>query len=407
MKPKAPRDRYIGPYSVREFLDAFLPCHGQLPDTPVVDTEKLRKVTEVESKDDMLEPFISAMQECAPGMTFEAEANDRDNKMGAQTGDYNVVSDVCLYSGEHETDVDPSPVLELCIIFRSSTAYDPFDDSNVMMTTSDSKGSVSPSSPFERDHSTRGNQTKSQITSTALAHLEAHFRAFVFSVLILKDEARLIRWDHAGAIVTNRFNYVDNSHLLVEFFWRFAHLTRGERGHDASMRGLELQMFSGGFGRVTGVSSDVEARCVLDLQALSRRVKARKLYGNQVRGRLECPPPVELRGRDWKSAGVFGEREATADSKESGRQRDNRGGEGGYKILLGPAGRTLTNFGSAKETMQGVLDALQGLRHAYKKAKCMHRNICPENILLTEQGRGFLIGWDLCAIDEKHSGESA
>ncbi|KAI6035705.1 hypothetical protein EDC04DRAFT_2704481 [Pisolithus marmoratus] len=376
MKPKAPRDRYIGPYSVREFLDVFLPCHGQLPDTPVVDNEKLRKVTEVESKDDMLEPFISAMQECAPGMTFEAEANDRENKMGAQTGDYYNV---------HETDVDLSPVLELCVIFRSSTAYDPFDDSN---------GSVSPSPPFERGHSTKGNQTKSQITSTAHAHLEPHF-------------PRLIRWDHAGAIVTNRFNYVDNSHLLVEFFWRFAHITRGGRGHDASMRGLELQMFSGGFGRVTGVSSDVEASCVLDLQALSRRVKATKLYGNQVRGRLECPPPVELRGRDWESAGVFGERKATADSKELGRQRDNRGGESGYKILLGPAGRTLTNFGSAKEMMQGVLDALQGLRHAYKKAKYMHRNICPENILLTEQGRGFLIGWDLCAIDEKHSGESA
>ncbi|KIK14830.1 hypothetical protein PISMIDRAFT_75386, partial [Pisolithus microcarpus 441] len=66
-----------------------------------------------------------------------------------------------------------------------------------------------------------------------------------------------------------------------------------------------------------------------------------------------------------------------------------------YKILLGPAGRTLTSFNNAKEMVAGVLDAMRGTCHAYKTAGLLHRNICPDNILLTEQGRGFLIGWDV------------
>ncbi|KAI6097037.1 hypothetical protein F5141DRAFT_987375, partial [Pisolithus sp. B1] len=77
--------------------------------------------------------------------------------------------------------------------------------------------------------------TKSTIISTALTELDTHLRAFVFSVLILNNEACLIRWDRTGAVVTNRFNYVDNSRLLVEFFWRFAHLMHGERSHNPSV----------------------------------------------------------------------------------------------------------------------------------------------------------------------------
>lgn len=142
------------------------------------------------------------MQECTPGMTFE-EADDRDSEIRAGTGDCNVVSDVCLYSEKPETDVDFSP-LGLCVMFRPSTAYDPFEDPHSAATpTSNSKGSVPPSPPFVRDYSTRGSQTKSQFTSNAFAQLETHSRAFAFSVLILKDEARLIRWDRAGAVVTS------------------------------------------------------------------------------------------------------------------------------------------------------------------------------------------------------------
>lgn len=402
MKLKTPKGNYIGPFTVRDFLEVFLPCKEQLPDTTVVDTEKFRKVAEAESKSEL---FLSALEACSSGMIFK-NANDRDNKVGARTGEHSVVPNACLYSEEHESDVDPSP-LELCIAFKHGTAYDPFDDPSPNVTKANgSQDSISTSLPFEKDYSTRGYETKSAITSTALNELETHFRTLVFSALILEDEVRLIRWDRAGAVVTNRFNYVNNTRLLFEFFWRFAHLMYGERGHSPSVRSLELRISSGGLGRATCVSPDEEASVALDLQAVRRRVKARKLYGSQVRGRFQCPPPVQLRGRDWDWEGIVGEHENMADSKALGNQQDNRDREAGYQILLGPAGRILASSGSASEMMQGVLDAFRGTSYAHLKAGLMHRNICPGNILLTEQGRGFLIGWDLCALIEEQTSES-
>lgn len=138
---------------------------------------------------------------------------------------------------------------------------------------------------------------------------------------------------------------MDHSKLLAKFFWRFTHLSRGEQGHETSIRGLKLCTLSRKLGRATRVSPDEEASCVLDLQALRRRVEARKLDGKQVRGRFECPQPVELRGRNWRYEGIFGECEAKAGSKGTAGKRDDREGEAGYKILLGPAGQPLTSFG--------------------------------------------------------------
>ncbi|KAI5990261.1 hypothetical protein EDD15DRAFT_2282339 [Pisolithus albus] len=393
MKLKTPKGNYIGPLAVRDFLDVFLPCKEQLPDTTMVDSEKFRKVAEAESKSEL---FLSALKACSSAMIFK-NADNKDNEVGAGTGE---VPSACLYNEAHESDVDPSP-LELCIVFQRSTAYDPFDDPNPsVMKASGSEDSIS---TFERYYSTRGNETKSAITSTALDELGTYFRTLVFSVLILEDEVRLIRWDRAGAVVTNRFNYVNDTRLLFEFFWRFAHLMHEEQGHRPSVRSLELRILSGGLGRVTRVSPDEEASVVLDLQAVRRRVKARKLYGSQIRGRFQCPPPVDLRGRDWDWEGIVGRQETTVVSKAFGNQQDNRDLEAGYKILLGPAGRILASSASLSEMMQGLLDACRGTSYAHLKAGLMHRNICPGNILLTEQGRGFLIGWDLCALTEESS----
>ncbi|KAI5991118.1 hypothetical protein EDD15DRAFT_2276763, partial [Pisolithus albus] len=229
----------------------------------------------------------------------------------------------------------------------------------------------------------------------------------IFSVLILKDQVRLIRWDRTGAVVTNRFNYIDNDRLFMEFFWRNSNLQLVERGRHPSIRSLEVRTSPGGFGRATCVLPDREESCVLDLQALKQRVNARKLYGNQARGRFECAPPVVLRGRGWGWEGVCGKHEiVVVDSKGLEKQRDDHDrGEAGYKILLGPAGRTLTKFNNAKEMVAGVLDAMRGTCHAYKTAGLLHRNICPDNILLTKQGRGFLIGWDVCGFAEQKSGD--
>jgi hypothetical protein len=46
-----------------------------------------------------------------------------------------------------------------------------------------------------------------QITSYAAAQLSAQFRKHIFSVFILRDTARLLRWDRSGTIITEAFKY--------------------------------------------------------------------------------------------------------------------------------------------------------------------------------------------------------
>ncbi|OBZ74253.1 hypothetical protein A0H81_06295 [Grifola frondosa] len=57
-------------------------------------------------------------------------------------------------------------------------------------------------------------------------------RTHIYTVLAMQKFARLIRWDHAGAVVTQKFDYKTHPEILGEFFWRFAHMTDEAQGYD-------------------------------------------------------------------------------------------------------------------------------------------------------------------------------
>ncbi|OBZ73785.1 hypothetical protein A0H81_06420 [Grifola frondosa] len=56
-----------------------------------------------------------------------------------------------------------------------------------------------------------------------------HSPIFVF---VMHKFARLIRWDRAGAVVSEKFDYKKNPEILGEFFWRFSHMTDEAQGYD-------------------------------------------------------------------------------------------------------------------------------------------------------------------------------
>jgi len=63
-----------------------------------------------------------------------------------------------------------------------------------------------------------GSETCGQITSYATLLLGTQYCTHIFCILVIKDYARLIRWDCAGAIVTEPIYYDDEPHLLTSSF---------------------------------------------------------------------------------------------------------------------------------------------------------------------------------------------
>jgi Fungal protein kinase len=103
--------------------------------------------------------------------------------------------------------------------FKYVANDDPFDDS---------------SSCFERT-ATQARDTLGQICSYATAHAAAHFRIHLFSLLVFPQYARLLFWDRAGVIVTHQIDLKKHASVLAEFFWRYQHMSRTQRGYDDSI----------------------------------------------------------------------------------------------------------------------------------------------------------------------------
>jgi len=76
-------------------------------------------------------------------------------------------------------------------------------------------------------------KTCGQLIDYARSHHRSQFRAFSFSVAIIEDTFRLLRWDRSGIIYTAPSNLADG--YLSEFLWRFNHLFPADRGYDATV----------------------------------------------------------------------------------------------------------------------------------------------------------------------------
>jgi hypothetical protein len=73
-----------------------------------------------------------------------------------------------------------------------------------------------------------------QITAYASSVLGAQYRTHVFFILILKNVARLIRWDHGSAVVTAPIEY-DKEPFLLDFLIRYNHASPEACSHDVTV----------------------------------------------------------------------------------------------------------------------------------------------------------------------------
>ncbi|KAG6843116.1 hypothetical protein H0H87_007676, partial [Tephrocybe sp. NHM501043] len=87
-----------------------------------------------------------------------------------------------------------------------------------------------------RHFSKEGNSTRGQLIHYGTQWLARQHRNHGFTIFIFGPYARFIRWDRAGAIVSRKFIYKEDSSPLVEFFWRFSRLDAAGRGQDPTVR---------------------------------------------------------------------------------------------------------------------------------------------------------------------------
>jgi len=121
------------------------------------------------------------------------------------------------------TGYDASRV-EFVVEFKSSPSHDPF----VVPNKQSSKRY-----PLISTTAT-AHEVVGQITAYAAQILSSQYRTHLFTILICKDSARLIRWDRAGAIVTEPISY-DNDSYLHDFLTRYDDATPKTRGHDSTV----------------------------------------------------------------------------------------------------------------------------------------------------------------------------
>ena len=78
-----------------------------------------------------------------------------------------------------------------------------------------------------------------QAVSYAVEACKRQHRHCVYSISMSGSNARFIRWDRAGAIVSEAFDIRANPRLLCEFLWCFANLSDAERGYDLTVEAAE------------------------------------------------------------------------------------------------------------------------------------------------------------------------
>lgn len=61
-------------------------------------------------------------------------------------------------------------------------------------------------------------------------------RTHVFSLYIYRKYARIFRWDRSGILVTEPIDFVQNPRQLLNFVYRFAHLSPAQKGYDTSAK---------------------------------------------------------------------------------------------------------------------------------------------------------------------------
>ena len=145
----------------------------------------------------------------------------------------NLALDVSVYAADNIPDTDTKTdfsKMELFIDLKFAESSDPLRDPK------DPQQPQVGSFCFENDSGV-SQLNCGQLCSYAVAHAGSQFRVHTFTLFICRRSARCIRWDRAGATVTQSFDYIKEPHILAHFLWRYAHLNHSQREYETPVAG--------------------------------------------------------------------------------------------------------------------------------------------------------------------------
>jgi hypothetical protein len=141
--------------------------------------------------------------------------------------------DCSVFDKDHSFSGPDSSAVEFFIEFKWEPGDDPFATAMSRFTNTTPSSPGPPPNPFVK-MSNEAALTRGQITAYATSHMSVQYWTHIFSILICRSKARLIRWNRSSAIVTEPISYDEDPHLF-DFFIRFDRSPPDVRGQDTTV----------------------------------------------------------------------------------------------------------------------------------------------------------------------------
>ncbi|KAI0245684.1 hypothetical protein BJV78DRAFT_1137314 [Lactifluus subvellereus] len=403
---------FLGPMPACQFISEFFPPQ---PDSPKVPSAFEKGIfdqvvgTQVEQETDMYKPFCSIVRPLIPNLIIRNTSSH--GAVDITNYSFSIKPDCTVYSKENKKIYGTSlAAVEFFVEFKFSADSDPFEVS---------QKSQAPMGLLKDSRSAK--ETIGQIATYVAMQMDAQYRTHSFFVLIIKDYARLMRWDRSGVVFSEQIYYNTQSEL-VEFLECYNKAPPEVRGSD----GYVGQPTPNEIIAATSTCDSLATSTHLLVVSLQKDIHAEPL-----RFVIASPSPRPSLpiGRSTRTSVAYDvQKERCVYMKDSWRVVvPNSAVEGEvygvlnghnikniprcglqssipirrhHRLILDTVGKRLDKFSNSQELVRAVRAALIAHKDAYLHG-VLHRDISLGNILITDDPAfdgGLLIDWDLCNV---------